>query len=66
MSQIITLMEFRWSKRKKETRNRDEEIAKAPHIDCITNRPFEKKVTEMTQKRRLYLINNHGIFRRLK
>jgi hypothetical protein len=66
MSQIITLMEFRWSKRKKETRNRDGEIAKVPHIDCITNTPFERKVTELTEKRILYLMNNHGIFRALK
>jgi len=29
MGQTITLMEFRWSKRRKETRNRDGEIAKA-------------------------------------
>jgi hypothetical protein len=38
MRQIITLMEFRWRKRKKETRNRDGEIAKALDVDCIINR----------------------------
>ena len=38
MRQIITLMEFRWKKRKKESRNRNGEIAKALDVDCIINR----------------------------
>jgi len=35
MSQTITLMEFRWSKRRKETRNRDGEIAKAVMLTVL-------------------------------
>jgi hypothetical protein len=44
MSQIIALMEFRWSKRKKKRRTRDGEIAQAGHIGRITIRPFERKL----------------------
>lgn len=43
MSQIITLMEFRWSKRRKETRNRDGEIAKAVMLTILQKRPSKKR-----------------------
>jgi hypothetical protein len=64
MSQIITLMEFRWSKRRKETRNRDGEIAKAVILTILQTGPL-KKGTKMTEKGRLYFMNNHGTFRGL-
>jgi hypothetical protein len=60
MRQIITLMEFRWSKRTKKTGNRAGEIAKALDVDCIINRPSEKESTKKFEKRRLYFMNNHG------
>jgi hypothetical protein len=65
MSQIITLMEFHWSKRRKETRNRDGEIAKAVILTILQTGLLKKKGTKMTEKGRLYFMNNHGTFRGL-
>jgi hypothetical protein len=42
MSQIITLMEFRWSKRRKETGNRGGEIVKAVML-AVLQTGFLKK-----------------------
>ena len=53
LSQIITLMELRWSKRRKETINRDGEIGKAVDVDCITTGLHKKKDTEKNENRKL-------------
>jgi predicted transcriptional regulator len=55
MSQIITLMQFRWSKRRKETRNRDGEIAKAVMLTVLQT-GLLKKGTKMTEEGRSYFM----------
>jgi hypothetical protein len=49
MSQIITLMEFRQNKRRKETRNRDGEIAKAVMLTILQTGLLQKKKKKVTQ-----------------
>jgi hypothetical protein len=43
MSPIITLMEFRWSKRRKETGDRDGEIAKAIMLAVLQTGLLKKR-----------------------